>query len=449
MSTYFIRFLRPIALPDEKGLKSIAFDGTRIYATNLTGDKIYLISNSGTLLNNYSLTQQIDYIAYDRLNLNLVGYSLATPNLLLILDNNFNTVNTVELQYDVENLGEVKDITYNLQSDTITVVHPKDSNAIDDSGAVINNIHLKHSSYTTSNVSGAYIFNGVVNGTQNYITKTDLAGNILQYYRSPNNMTIESLAIQGADIYRTTYYALMKKGSAYYLANLCFANPIPDDFTGTSGANTYGINTRGVFGNSGSPYYNYSTGAVTPASSVLNPYGGNYRSAAVYGSDIIDDNPFSRLPIGILARDGLFGRAAGTNERTCPTLAAFFTYATLMVCNWEDARDYCGVLPEVATPEELNAYNQCIYTLEREIASDNFELTLYVTALIIAVKTEQAKKRKAEFEINAENNADNEAACCPNFDDAAFYENTQSLNFTDNIMGSIEGFNYGGSNPLL
>lgn len=437
MSTYYIRFLKPIVLPEEERLASIAFDGSKLYATNTDGNKIYLLSNSGTLLDSTDLPEQINFVAYDRLNLNLVGYNLFSPELLLILDNNYNTVNTVSLQYDVERLGIVRDITYNLQSDTITITQPKDSSAVDDTGNVINNTHLNRSSYTTSNVSGGYIFNGVVNGTQNYITKTDLSGNILEYYRSPNNMTLVSLAIQGADLYRTTYYALMQRGSAFFLANLCFSNPVPADFNGTTSTiNSFSLGQTGFSGQN-TPFYNFSTGAITPVESVVNPFGGNYRNV----SD----------PILLPGENNFVSAITKVNpvgDRTCPTVAAFFTFATLLICSWEDARDYCGTKPPTTSYPDTVAHDNCIFRLEREISSDNFELCLYILALIIAVKNKQSEKRSEDFLLNQKCNESPLQSCCPDFCDAAFLENAQSLSFTNSVTNGT-GFNFGYTNPLI
>lgn len=454
MSTYFIKFLRPILLPESETLASIAFDGTKIYSTNSRGDTLYMLSNSGTVLNTVSLPQLINYVAYDRLNLNLIGYNLDEPTQLLILGTNYNTTNEITLQFDVASMGEIQDITYNLQSDTVTVVQPKDSSAIDDSGNVINNTHLNRSSYNTSNVSGAYMFNGITNGTKNYITKTDLAGNILEYYQTPNNMEMVSIAIQGADIYRTSYYALFSKGSSFYLANLCFTNQVPEGFVegGSSGSTLSRI--IGGLGRLNNPYGNYSAGGGYALPGVADSYTGGTNPYSIFSN--IDSNNMNRLlPISRSIFDNggdAFDLGEAIGGRSSPTVAAFFTFAALLVVNWEDARDYCGVPSitlDLTDPNALFNYDTCIYQAERAIQADNLELMIYVFALIVAVKSQQSQKRKAQYEAKKLEKETNNDACCPDFSDAAFYENSQSLSFTNSLMNSLEGYNYHPENPLL
>lgn len=453
MSTYYIKFLRPIILPESETLASIAFDGTRIYSTNSKGDTLYILSNSGTVLNTVALPELMNYIAYDRLNLNFVGYDLDDPYKLKILDENYNTSNEITLQYDVAAMGEVDDITYNLQSDTITVVQPKDSNAIDDSGNVINNTHLNRSYYKTSNVSGAYMFNGIANGTKNYITKTDLAGNILEYYQTPNNMEMISISIQGADIYRTNYYALFSKNGAFYLANLCFANPVPENFVdnSTTGSNTFSRNTFGFGATRATNPFGYAVGSRVPTYGATDPY------AAAQIFSAANDNLGTRGLLPIYSRfiddqDTAFDVGGSIGGRSDPTVAAFFTFAALLVCNWEDSRDYCGVPSITLNTNDPNAifqYDSCVYKAEREIQADNMELMIYVFALIVAIKSQQSEKRRAQYEAQKEKDDSSSNACCPDFNEAAFYENTQSLSFTNSLMNALEGYNYHPENPLL
>lgn len=443
MNTFFIKFFREISLPESETLSSLAYDGNRIYCVNTRGDTIYMLSNSGTNLREIYPEQPIHFLAYDRRNLRFVGYDLDAPEKISILDQSYNTINDIILQYELAPLGEVQDITYNLQSDTITVVQPQNSTAVEDSGNVINNIHLQTSLYHTSNVSGAYIFSGIVNGQTNYITKTDLAGNILSYYQTPENTALISLAIQGADVYRTNYFALFTDGTRFFLANLCFSNPVPADFQVPASNNVWNFDTGGTVAPPAGepPAYNPAPASIPMPAYNPRAYVPNFANAAQVPSTA----SFGGLLDAMIPA---YNGGVGVGGRSCPTVSSFFAFTSLLVCDWEDPRDYCQVpssVLNITNPKEIYAYDQCVYEVEREIQGDNLELMIYIFALIIAIKSQQAEARKKRYLEKQAHSKQEQAPCCPDFGDAAFYENYHSV--------GAQGMGNGGgvftNNPIL
>ncbi|MGL5973099.1 MAG: hypothetical protein ACRCZK_05280 [Oscillospiraceae bacterium] len=386
MSNFYVKFIKQITLPKYELLSSIAYTGNVILTTATTGDKIYTISNSGVILNEQTLDNRIVDITYDFVNQNILGYNDNDNTIITIYDNNFNNISTINLNFNTSKFIPLQNITYNLQSDTINLTYLKDINTITTQGDISNNIHIDKSKYYTSNISGAYIFSSILNNSNNFLVKTNLANDLIDYYKTPKNIKIVDLSIISADIYKTRYYALGYLNNTNYLLELCFSQPLPTN------NNIYNQNNQSLFNLPANPYNPYN---INQYGYNFNPSQQNDLSQNIYGSN----NPyFQNNAVGGFSIMSPF--LSGLSGKNCNMASAFslFIYSSL--------------------------YNQN----DSNTSFDDFEIMIPIIILICFYKNKNKSNQ-----------------CYPNICDKAFFDNADSLNISTNFNNTYR-FN---NNPLI
>ena len=404
MSNFYIKFSRPILLPKYEILTGISYDTRKIYVSTEDGDKLYIISNSGTVLQTQPLTTKINYLIFDNAFQNFYGYSNDNIDILSIYDPSFTDIGSVTLGYDASNFSNLQSLSYNLSSDSINLTYNKNINTVAPSGDILNNNFITKSRYLSSNISGGYQFLSVVNRKRNYLVKTDLAGNLLEYFNTPKNMQIISFSLISADEFKNTYYLLGRLNNVYYLLEACFANTAPSNpRTTTQTFSGENLTSRTVGYSNSNPFlynpYTYPYGSSHPPG-----YATNLPNSPGYSQGLGGFGGFSGL--GGFGGIGGFNGFGDSPRRNCSSIAAFSAMIYFLLCSQGDG--------------------------------DNCMDMQLMMAILFLIYYYQCKKKKDEPEENP---------CCPDPCDAAYYNNINELNMTNNFDVPYSYY-YNNSNPI-
>jgi len=401
MTNFYIKLVKKINLQSYDIAESIAFNGNTILISVNTGKTVYTISNSGIVLNEKTLTTPIDSIAYDFSTGNILGYDGNNSSIITIYDTNFNSIDTISLNFDTSKFIPLKNMTYNLQNDTINLTYPSDLNTINMQGDITNNIHITRSKYHSSNISGAYSFSSITNNGRNYVVKTDLSNNLISYYVTPKNMVIRDFSIISSNIYRTNYYALGFLDGKSYILSICFSQLAPEGQQPIVYPVDNSLNNP--FPNTGSPTQptpfsiNATQGGITP-------------SMLASGISALTPLLFNRTPQSFAFGGG--NQSSLSQLFPCGTYAAFAAFIYFLLCNGDS-----------------NTLKDC----------KNIELMIAIIILIYCYKCG-----------NKKNDRSNKAKdfCCTDVCEQAFWENVNSYTISENNTLPYN-YNLNDYNPVI